>query len=256
MKSLLACAALVAAFSWPASAWEIGAMNRLIDETNFVIGSGRGHCSGTLIDVERRLIVTAYHCIDGNIKVRTEERTEDGEPGVKEVRVRKTDPVEVKQYQYDGARRIGAISYITEIVADNKKRDLAVLKLRGDNLLSDMAAPLLPDGETVTRGEPVWSVGNPYMQDASVAVGIVSATARTADWGGDDEVPMVQFSAGAAPGSSGGAVFNDRGQYIATIVGGFNGVGDVGFGVPVSELHALLKKAKLHDEVEMARSSD
>jgi hypothetical protein len=47
-----------------ASEWTLEQMNRVIDQTNFVVNRG---CSGTLISIEERLILTNHHCIDQNI---------------------------------------------------------------------------------------------------------------------------------------------------------------------------------------------
>ena len=57
----LLLAAMFAASAVPAVAWEtVSDMNKQIDETNFIVGDG---CSGTLISIQYRLIVTAHHCI-------------------------------------------------------------------------------------------------------------------------------------------------------------------------------------------------
>lgn len=235
---VLTLAAAAALFAVPALAWDDPeTMSRFIDQTNFIIGDGKGYCSGTLIDAEKKLIVTAYHCIDGEIRI--VERDEDGEDGeVKKKRVRVTDKVTVQQRLYEGHVVTGSVSYIAEIVAHAKKSDLAILQPLGP-IHSTTAAPLQPENETVWRGDPVWAIGNPLGMDASITAGMVSAK-RMVEWLiRGEETPMIQFSAPIAPGSSGGAVYNAKGQYIGTSVGGIRGA-ELNIAVPVSELWTLL----------------
>ncbi len=237
LKSLLA-AAIMAAFITPASAWEdVTGMNKLIDNSNFIVGGG---CSGTLISIEYSLIVTAFHCV-GNY-IRTVTREEVGEDGkIEKVQYEVRRRVSVQQKDYDRFDNVGAVSYQTEIVAYYKERDLALLQLVGNNLRSTMAAPILPLGEEVQRGESVVAVGNPRMLDASVTQGVISSTSRAfrVPWAGSQMVPMLQFDAGIAPGSSGGALFSSAGFYIGTTVAAFPGA-TLSLAIPVYELHTLL----------------
>ena len=63
---LFTTVAMLVALGGPAVAWEnIKEMNEQIDQTNFIVGGG---CSGTLISIEYRLILTAHHCIKGEIR--------------------------------------------------------------------------------------------------------------------------------------------------------------------------------------------
>lgn len=244
MKTLI-LAAVAALFAVPAFAWEdLEDMSRHIDETNFIIGEGKGYCSGTLIDAERRLIVTAYHCVDGDIRVIEKDDDEDGE--VKKKRVRITDKVVVQQRTYSGHTVTGSVSYMAEIVAHRKARDLAILRPLGD-ILNTRAATLLPVGSQVWRGTKVWAVGNPLGFDASVTSGEISSTVRSMKWlDRHEDTPMLQYSAGTSPGSSGGALYNTDGLYIATHVGGVPGE-TINIGIPVSELHRLLSDSDLVD---------
>jgi S1-C subfamily serine protease len=216
--TLAAAAALLAV---PALAWNLPDMNRTIDQTNFVVGDGAGNCSGTLIDVERRLIVTAWHCVKDRIDA--DER------------------VKVAQSWIEGRDPIGAVSYVSRVVAHRQDRDIAILQLTGRTLVSVDAVELLPEGGEVTRGEVVWAVGNPGMLEASVTQGIVSSVSRVINWNGSKDVPVIQYSAETSGGSSGGAIFNDQGFYIATHVGGAED-GSFKFGIPVDWLHALLRE--------------
>lgn len=242
LKYMLGAGAVMLGLSMttPSVAWEtVKEMNTLIDQTNFIVGNG---CSGTLIDVEYRLIVTAYHCVKGNIRIVSRDVTDDDGKITKE-RFEERRQVTVNQKDYDKFDQIGALSYQTKIVAYYKERDLALLQLVGKNLRSTMAAPILPEGIEVLRGEKVVAVGNPRMMDASVTAGIVSSTTRKFKIGGAPEpVPYIQFDANIQPGSSGGVLFNDKGFYIGTVVAAFPG-SDLSLAVPVYELYKMLDEA-------------
>lgn len=237
MKRFLLLAAMIA-FASPATAWEsVKGMNEQIDQTNFIVGRG---CSGTLISIEYRLIVTAYHCVDQNI--RTVMREEVGKDGkIEEIQYEERKKMTIEQRDYDKFDRVGALSYQVNIVGYYKEHDLALLQLVGKNLRSTMAAPILPLGEEVQRGERVVAVGNPRMLDASVTAGVISSTSRSIRVGASrDEIAMLQFDANIQPGSSGGALYNDRGQYIGTTVAMVPG-SDLSLAIPVYDLHTMLE---------------
>lgn len=240
-KQIIGAGALVLGFAMatPSAAWEsVAEMNHVVDETNFIVGRG---CSGTLISTEYRLIVTAYHCVKQNIKIVSKDVVgKDGK--IKKERFEERRRMTVQQKDYDEFDQVGALSYETEIVAYFKERDLALLQLVGTKLRSTIAADVLPKGVRIKRGEKVVAVGNPRMMDASITAGIVSSTTRKFAIGGSDEVPYVQFDANIQPGSSGGALFNDKGMYIGTTVASFPG-SDLSLAVPVYELHIMLDKA-------------
>ncbi len=221
-----------------ADEWSIEDMNRTVDSTNFVVDRG---CSGTVISIPERLILTNYHCIDDLVtSVDKELTTKDGY--VKKVKIRRYKDVPLEQYSYDGFTRVGATSYVGEIVAEDQGRDLAVIRVRGNAVLP-MASPLLPEGKSVTRGERVYVVGNPAMNYGSVVEGIVSSVNRVFEfpWTQNEKLPMIQFSGGIFGGNSGGALYNAHGQLIGVPAAGFNGANFIGLAVPVDVVRGFLK---------------
>ena len=81
------------------------------------------------------------------------------------------------------------------------------------------------------------------MMDASVTSGIVSSITRKYKIGNNtEESPYIQFDANIQPGSSGGALFNDKGQYIGTTVAMIL-ASDLGLAIPVYALHELLDRS-------------
>ena len=236
----LAAAIVMAAvtFGGPAVAWEnIKEMNLQIDQTNFIVSGG---CSGTLISIEYRLILTAHHCIKG--KIRTVKRNVIGSDGeLEEVTFEKRNRVKIEQKDYAKYETVGSISYQTEILAYDKKHDLALLQLVGKNIRSTMAAPVRPVDDEILRGETVFAIGNPMGLDATITSGVVSSTNRKfkVSFRQIDEMNMLQFDAGIAGGSSGGALTDGQGRVIGVVVAGARGT-ELGFAIPIFDLYPML----------------
>lgn len=121
--------------------------------------------------------------------------------------VEETDYVEVMLLN-DRARSL----YPARVIGYDEKFDVAVLKFDGEGL--DLTPASLGDSDELAVGDPVYAVGNPlgYLM-GTMTEGIVSALER------EDEVNssgmgLIQTSAALNPGSSGGALVNQRGQMV------------------------------------------
>lgn len=191
----------------PANAWDIDVMNRHIDQTNFIVGRG---CSGTLIDLENRLILTNHHCVRNEIRFKDEEFI-DPKGVVGKRRVTDLQEVQVHQKTYDGHKVTASASYVTEIVGWDEQTDLALLQFRSDKLPFTLEATL--SVEPVKRGETVWVVGNPLGLENTVMKGVVSSTNRLIQIG-REEIPYIQVDAGITGGNSGGSLYNDAGLLV------------------------------------------
>ena len=101
-------------------------LNEIVEQTNFFVDKG---CSGTLIDHKNKLILTNYHCIENKVSiVEVDETNIDGI--VKKIRKKKYVDVFVEQNGYEKFEKVSTSTYISEIVAEDKKVDLAVLKIK------------------------------------------------------------------------------------------------------------------------------
>lgn len=237
--------ALVAALS-PAFAWEIKAMNEQIEKTNVLVSNV---CSGTVISVEKRLVLTAHHCITDNLHevVKTEVDPKTGE--IRERKVMEAAPMfievrKVQDYEVVSLRRMSA-----KIAGYDNLADIAVLQVEDVDWKPEMEAPLAPDTYEYLRGKTVFAVGNPAIEfDNSVTTGIISAPARKVDFGNGVRFPLFQHSANTIGGNSGGAIYNDEGQIIGTVTGGIRG-SDVSLSIPISFTKELLKKLGFEDVV-------
>jgi len=226
---------VLAGLHFPAKAqeaWTVEQINKVIEQTNFIVNRG---CSGTLISLEKGLILTNYHCIDGNVTSIDREITGPDGVVVKK-RIRKFDEVPVSQKTYNGFVLTGESRYLADIVAAEQTRDLAVLKLRGKTNHT-IASAIIPDGEPVIRGERVYIVGNPLGNDASLVEGVISNANRAFDfpWTDGARLPMLQISGGIAGGNSGGATYNAKGYLIGVPAAGYQGT-VIGFAIPAHEI--------------------
>lgn len=236
-----------------ARAWSIEDLNRQIDQTNVVVNK---NCAGTLISVKQRLILTNHHCIDD--KVETIDRELVGEGGVvKKVKARRYADVPIDQHQYRDGARVASTNYVSDIVVEDQKVDLAVLRIRG-SIPHTYAAPLLPEGAVIVRGERVWIVGNPLGQDVTLGRGIVSHTARNAQvpWTNNEVLPLIQHSAGSTGGNSGGALYNDQGQLIGVPAASFRSAPHLGYAIPVATVRAFLREHCLASVFDSAADDD
>jgi serine protease Do len=125
-----------------------------------------------------------------------------------------------------------------KIVGADPQTDVAVVRINADNL------PAMPWGnsEAARVGDLCFAIGNPFGQDHTVTMGIVSAKGRSLEKGLRVQ-NFIQTDAAINPGNSGGALINARGELIGMntmiLTGGNSGFGGgeggsigIGFAVP------------------------
>jgi 2-alkenal reductase len=135
-----------------------------------------------------------------------------------------------------------------ELVGADIDSDLAVLKV---DELPDGVEPLqLADSETLKVGEFVVAIGNPFGEQGSMSLGIISALGRSLTsqrdlgTGSSYSLPQViQTDAPINPGNSGGPLLNLAGEVIgvnsaiASTTGTNSGVG---FSIPVQAVRQII----------------
>ena len=131
--------------------------------------------------------------------------------------------------------------FFAKVIGRDPSTDLALLKIKSKGL------PFVRYGnsDSITPGEWVLAIGNPFDLNSTVTAGIVSAKARNIgilrDRNSLQVESFIQTDAAVNPGNSGGALVNLRGELIginsaiATSTGNYNGYS---FAIPVS----LVKK--------------
>jgi serine protease Do len=137
-------------------------------------------------------------------------------------------------------------TYVAELVGDDAKNDLAVLKINAPNLIP---APW-GDSDQLQVGEMVWALGNPFGLDNSLTFGIVSAKARR---GLTEEFrynEYLQSDAAVNPGNSGGPLVNMSGEVVGintAIVGpAFQGIS---FAIPSNVARRVYEEIKENGSV-------
>jgi S1-C subfamily serine protease len=234
----------------PAMAWDLDELNRRADENLMQLGDG---CSATLVDVEARLVLTAYHCVGEYIANAAKPLLdENGEPRLgpdgKPLLSRKTATIQVPLHQFfwDDKGKKGEVTYMADIVARDAKRDVAFLKVPAKvgpvaiDLSYAKSVPLGSKDSFPRRGSTVWHIGNPKMVYGTVTRGIVSSKRAMAEFIGNDDVKFhIQYDGGLTNGSSGGALYDDDGTYIGVAVMVYTDHEFMGFAVPMSEVWAV-----------------
>jgi hypothetical protein len=142
---------------------------------------------------------------------------------------RQTGPaLEVSVTLLDGSKH-----KLARVVDIDPKRDLALIEIDARRELPTLQ---MGDSDKISTGERVVAIGNPLgFLDYTVSEGLISGVRV---W--TDELTMIQFSAPISQGSSGGPLFNNRGEVIgvATLIAqeGQN----LNFGIPSNYLRPLL----------------
>jgi serine protease Do len=116
-----------------------------------------------------------------------------------------------------------------KVVGIDKTTDVALLKIDAHGL----PAASIGSSASLAAGEWVVAIGSPFGLDNSATAGIVSAARRFLP---GSAVPLIQTDVAINPGSSGGPLFNLRGEVVGinsmvfSLTGGYMGVS---FSVPI-----------------------
>ena len=180
------------------------------NDTSTILGSGF-----VVINNGSEYVITNYHVVDG------------------------TSELTVTFYDGNG---FGA-----KVVGDDPYSDLAVLSV--PSAAHAEYHPLsLASSSSLTVGESVLAIGNPYGLTGSVTIGIISHLGRTIQesaTGNFSIANMIQFSAPINPGNSGGPLLNRDGKVVGVTTATVSYSQGVGFAIPsdtiIKELPFLIK---------------
>lgn len=117
------------------------------------------------------------------------------------------------------------------ILAEDARRDIAVLRVAGFDL------PTLPLGnsDSVKIGQPIVMIGSPLGLENTVSTGIVSGRRQE-----PEGFQLLQMTAPASQGSSGGAVLTADGTAIGIAVSQLLAGQNLNFAVPINYARGLL----------------
>lgn len=228
--------------------WGLEAINDYIDKANVLVGDEDGDfCSGTLISIKNRFVLTANHCVQDRIRRREKEKVDPVTGVVTTVTVEEKLDLVVSKNVMKDYEVVSRQSFTAKIWARDAGNDVAILQIIDPDYVPSYAATLAPDDYKLKRGETIYVIGNPGVAfDNSVTKGIVSATERTLDFGNGDKIKVFQIDAVAIGGNSGGSVLNEHGEIVGTLDAGLRG-GGINFVVPISATKKLLKDKGFRD---------
>jgi serine protease Do len=141
--------------------------------------------------------------------------------------------------------------YIAKIIGFDAKTDLALLKVDASEKLPFVK---FGDSEKARVGDWVIAIGNPFGLGGTVTAGIVSSRSRDINAGGLVD-NFIQTDAAINQGSSGGPMFNTRGEVIGintVIISPSSGNVGVGFATPSVLAKNVLEQLRKSGKVERA----
>jgi len=133
----------------------------------------------------------------------------------------------------------GSVAFTTgeafpfQVLGTDKYSDLAVLSVQAP---SDFLKPLqVVSSQTLSVGDTVVAIGNPYGLQSSMTTGIVSQLGRaiqTETAGNYLIANVIQISTPINPGNSGGPLIDDMGRVVGITTALLSGSQNIGFAIP------------------------
>jgi serine protease Do len=139
-----------------------------------------------------------------------------------------------------------------EVIGDDPRTDVALIKLKGPAPAGGWTALPLGDSDALAVGDFVVAIGNPFGLSQSVSMGILSAKGRRdiAPSGRNGLYDFLQTDAAINPGNSGGPLVNFAGEVVG-INAAVNAAGQgLGFAIPINLVKMLLPQLKSKGRVE------
>lgn len=133
-----------------------------------------------------------------------------------------------------------------EIVGVDKLSDIALLKVKADNL----PVVQLGDSDKLEVGQWVVAIGAPFGLDHTATQGIVSALSRSLPDG--TYVPFIQTDVAVNPGNSGGPLFDLGGRVVGVnsqIYSRSGGYMGISFAIPINVAKNVVEQLKTKGQV-------
>ncbi len=121
---------------------------------------------------------------------------------------------------------------VVEIMNANRLHDLVILRIDA----AELPVLALGDSDQVRPGDSVLAIGHPLGLEDTVSNGLISAV-REVHTG----LKVLQISAPIAPGSSGGPLFNERGEVIGVATAIITSGQNLNFGLPSKYVSDLVE---------------
>ncbi len=154
-----------------------------------------------------------------------------------------------------GADEVDVVLYngvrlpVQTVAAIDPVRDLAIVTV---NPIGPLPTLAIGNSDSVHAGDPVVAIGNPLgVLDYTVSDGLISSIRPV-----NDELVLLQISAPISKGSSGGPLFNSRGEVIGIATFIADSGQNLNFGIPSKYLSELIGRddgftiRELNDELQ------
>ncbi len=137
----------------------------------------------------------------------------------------------------------------------DRRSDLAMVQLTGDNIPTNLSAAELADSEKVQVGQYSMAVGNPFGLSNSFTLGVISARGRNRQGLTSDVFygNLIQTDTPINPGNSGGPLFDLSGKLIGinTMIFSTSGSSQgCGFAIPANHVKPRIGYLKNGREIE------
>lgn len=225
MKKIIISLLLIFALTFTLKAEE--SLSDYLQSISVTVKAGMSSGSGVIVTRELKenkdseetkpvnFVLTAGHVIDGLKKT---NKIIDSKTGQERILV-EFDYPKIMQMMIENGRRVGEINLDCKVISFSDSEvgdDLAVLMVMKHGF-TDKSAKFYLDKDDVKLGTKILHVGS-FLGDFgsnSMSDGIVSQNGRMIN-----NRPYTQLSCAGFPGSSGGGIFLEDGQYIGTLVRG------------------------------------
>ncbi|HIH2762292.1 MAG TPA: trypsin-like peptidase domain-containing protein [Candidatus Azoamicus sp.] len=131
-----------------------------------------------------------------------------------------------------------------DIVGTDSRTDLAILKLKHKDMLTNSPVIQLGNSDKLRVGDVVLAIGNPFGFDNTVTQGIISGLGSISERSNEQQVSfggfldnLIQTDAAINPGNSGGALIDVYGNLIGinvAIITRSGGSQGIGFAIPIN----------------------
>jgi len=121
------------------------------------------------------------------------------------------------------------------LIASYPSYDITILNIEEENEL--FLPVILGNSDNIQVGEQILAIGNPYGWENTISDGLISGIREIADF------KLLQITAPVSPGSSGGALFNMKGEVIGiTSIGSQWDAQNLNFAIPINLLIFLIRE--------------
>lgn len=133
--------------------------------------------------------------------------------------------IEGEVYTIKAQMETGSEFSISSVVAYDEERDLAILRTEAKTGLEPLP---LGKSSNMEKGEKVIAIGSPLGLINTLSTGLYSGTLT------DGQV-FLQFSAAISHGSSGGALFNDKGEVVGITSASYTEGQNLNLAIPIED---------------------